>query len=393
MDLVQIRSKSQSAGPPDARHLLTGSGALKSVWLQITSRCNQTCSYCYMNATKESHDRLTVEQIQDVFAISQRLGVTTMLISGGEPTIVKELPEILKSSVRDFGFRTYLVTNGTGVTPKLADLLRELDVVVQVSMDTMDEAAYEKVRGLPMLPRIKQNVIAMVERDVTVGLSVPITNVVDQHVEPVLTWAIEVGIQNIHVSTSYGQRTGVTDNLTRQNAESVLQELYRFEKLHFPELSIDLIENMIISMTGAGEACSTYCTPMSGRAIEIDAKGNVYYCGAITTVPEMALGSVLDASFEAGFLERRRQTRHLSFTPDRLPICSSCEYVHMCKGGCRSQALYYTGDLFNPVSHCADLKRVFAAMVEDHQSGRLDELIAFLHMAHGDKLSSHTKCF
>lgn len=393
MDLVQIRSKSQAAGPPDARHLLTGTGDLKSVWLQITSRCNQTCSYCYMNATKETHDRLTVAQIQDVFAMSRRLGVQTMLISGGEPTIVKELPDILRSSVRDFGFRTYLVTNGTGVTEKLADLLAELDVVVQVSMDTMDEDAYEKVRGLPMLPRIKHNVIAMMERDVTVGLSVPITNVVDQHVEPVLAWAIEVGIQNIHVSTSYGQRTGVTDNLTRQNAESVLQELYEFEKAHFPELSIDLIENMIISMIGAGESCATYCTPMSGRAIEIDAKGNVYYCGAITSVPEMALGNVLGASFESEFVERRRQGRHLSFTPDRLPICSKCEYVHMCKGGCRSQALYYTGELFNPVSHCADLKRVFASMVDDHRAGRLDELVAFLQMAHGDKLSSHTKCF
>lgn len=391
MELVQIRSKASS--PAQVSHLMTGTGALKSVWLQITSRCNQTCSYCYMNATKESHDRLTFEEILQVFATSKRLGVETMLISGGEPTIVKELADILTASVRDFGFRTYLVTNGTGITDRLTSLLAELDVVVQVSMDTMDEEAYAKVRGLPMLPRIKRNVVGLLERGVTTGLSMPITNVVDQEVGPVLEWALEVGIQNIHVSTSYGQRTGVTDDLTRQNAESVLNELYEFEKQHFFELSIDLIENMIISMVGAGESCATYCTPMSGRAIEIDAKGNVYYCGAITSVPEMALGNVLSPTFEPDFVERRRSGTHLSFSPDRLPICSSCEYVRMCKGGCRSQALFYTGDLFNPVSHCADLKRVFSSMVADHRSGALDELISFLQLAHGDGLSSHTKCF
>ena len=95
MTLVTLRKSRDEDFPSSAVQLMTGAGGLKSVWLQITSKCNQTCDYCYMSATKESHEKLTVEQIRRVFEVSQRQGAKTMLISGGEPTIVRELPEIL----------------------------------------------------------------------------------------------------------------------------------------------------------------------------------------------------------------------------------------------------------------------------------------------------------
>ena len=111
MTLVQLRRSADHVPP----QIMTGGGEPKSLWLQITSKCNMTCSYCYMNATRDSHEALTFEQIQDVFAKAKRLGVKTMLISGGEPTIVKRLPDILRSSRLDYGFKTALVTNGSGI--------------------------------------------------------------------------------------------------------------------------------------------------------------------------------------------------------------------------------------------------------------------------------------
>jgi radical SAM protein with 4Fe4S-binding SPASM domain len=388
MTLVQLRRSADHAPP-----ILTGSGGPKSLWLQITSRCNMTCSYCYMNATRDSHDALTFEQIQRVFATAKRLGVQTMLISGGEPTVVKQLPDILRSSRLDYGFSTALVTNGSGITDDLARLLAELEIHTQVSMDTIDEEGFAQIRGLPILPRIKTNVLKMMSQGVVVMLSVPIMNTIDNKVLNVLQWAVDIGIQNVHVSTSYGQRTGVTENLTKQGAADVLLDCYQFEKEHYDVLSIDLIENMIISMAGVGEACSTYCTPMSGRALEVDATGNAYYCGAITTIPELGLGNILDDGFEQSYLQRSVASRHLSLTPDKINVCSTCEYRHICKGGCRSQALFYTGNLYGPVSHCHDLKNVYARMVADHERGELDDLIDFLKLAYGENLTAHTKCF
>jgi radical SAM protein with 4Fe4S-binding SPASM domain len=390
VDLVSIKGTG-SASKHSA--LFTGTGGPRSVWLQITSRCNQTCSYCYMNATRNSHDRLSLEQIRFIFDMAKRSGTRVMLISGGEPSIVKELPEILSAAVEEYDFETYLVTNGTGCTPNLVKLLASLDITVQVSMDTIDEVAYAKVRGLPLLPRIMSNIDNMVSSGVKVALSVPITNVVDNKVIDVLEWGIAHGVQTTHVSTSYGQRTGVTESLTRAGVEDVLSQLYRFEKTRFAEMSIDLIESMVIALAGLGEPCSTYCTPMSGRTWEIDAKGEVFYCGAITTVPEFRIGNIFADGFEEQYLRRQRENRHLSFTPDKLTVCSSCEYRSMCKGGCRSQALFYTGDLYGPVSHCEDLKRVYREMVSDFEAGELDPLLDFLKLCYGDNIQSHTKCF
>lgn len=85
----------------------------KSIMVDITHRCQMSCANCYLpNRTFPDMD------IQAFFECIQRLPKkTTFRLSGGEPTLRKDLTDIIAKIV-DLGHRPILLTNGL----KLANL-------------------------------------------------------------------------------------------------------------------------------------------------------------------------------------------------------------------------------------------------------------------------------
>lgn len=108
--------------------------------IPITFRCNLHCSVCY--SAKTSKVDLSIRQIKKI--ISNYKG-RSMVISGGEPTTRKELPEIV--SIISMHNTPILATNGI----KLAsyDYVRKLKKsglkYILFSLDALDEKIYKKI--------------------------------------------------------------------------------------------------------------------------------------------------------------------------------------------------------------------------------------------------------
>src|SRR5688572_11357734 len=89
---------------------------LKNLRLSVTDRCNLRCSYCMPEAEYvwlPRHDILNFEEMSslvDVFALA---GVDRVRLTGGEPLLRHDLPELIsmiarKPAIRDLA----LTTNG-----------------------------------------------------------------------------------------------------------------------------------------------------------------------------------------------------------------------------------------------------------------------------------------
>jgi radical SAM protein with 4Fe4S-binding SPASM domain len=97
----------------------------KTFVLELTRRCNNRCLYCYTvwGAPELGYDgsgggELTTTEITEVIArLQDEAPVKTMALSGGEPLLRKDLPEIL-SLLRDSGVAPVVITNGTRLTPE-----------------------------------------------------------------------------------------------------------------------------------------------------------------------------------------------------------------------------------------------------------------------------------
>lgn len=115
--------------------------SLRYLELQITDRCNLQCCHCYIG--ESGHQNLPKNQIQKVFEEFEEIQGLRLLLSGGEPLLHPHFWEI-NDLLRNFAFRTILLSNGTLVTRSIAKRLHVHEV--QISLDGMKEG-HESLRG------------------------------------------------------------------------------------------------------------------------------------------------------------------------------------------------------------------------------------------------------
>jgi MoaA/NifB/PqqE/SkfB family radical SAM enzyme len=130
-----------------------------SLTLVVTKRCNSRCSMCYIWKINE-RDELSLEELRRIFTENDFSSLTSLTLTGGEPTLRNDLPQILKI-VQDACPRlrqVTLATSGlnTNLTIELVrgclDVLSSNDSVerfsVQISLDGVGEL-HDRIRGIP----------------------------------------------------------------------------------------------------------------------------------------------------------------------------------------------------------------------------------------------------
>jgi 12,18-didecarboxysiroheme deacetylase len=129
-------------------HLLQFSQDKKPVvvW-NITRACNLNCLHCYARADqRRQENELAFEQGLGVIDDLAAFGVPVILFSGGEPLMRSDLMKFARYAVEK-GMRAVISTNGTLITRKKAEELREVGLsYVGVSLDGM-ESVHDRFRG------------------------------------------------------------------------------------------------------------------------------------------------------------------------------------------------------------------------------------------------------
>ena len=117
------------------------------VW-NVTQRCNLKCVHCYARAKNIAFDNeLSLSEGKILIDDLAEFGVPVMLFSGGEPLIRKDLPELAAYTVNK-GMRAVISTNGTLITPQLAQTLKDIGLsYVGISLDGM-EKINDRFRGV-----------------------------------------------------------------------------------------------------------------------------------------------------------------------------------------------------------------------------------------------------
>lgn len=127
---------------------------LESVFLFVTGRCNARCTMCFYAADMEKKQQdLTFDEIKQ---LSQSAGEFNRLwLSGGEPTLRNELPEIVEMFYRNNKIRDVnMPTNGLRPDRVVEWLERlrkscpDLTLTVSVSLDGFGDT-HDTQRGVP----------------------------------------------------------------------------------------------------------------------------------------------------------------------------------------------------------------------------------------------------
>jgi cyclic pyranopterin phosphate synthase len=114
---------------------------LRNLRLSVTDRCNLRCSYCMPEAEYvwlPRQDILQFEEMSTLIDVFTRAGVDRVRLTGGEPLLRRDLPELVRMIARKPAIRDLaLTTNGV----MLADFARPLHHAglhrLTVSLDTL----------------------------------------------------------------------------------------------------------------------------------------------------------------------------------------------------------------------------------------------------------------
>ena len=100
----------------------------------FTQGCNMNCGYCHNRQLIETTNKDSIMDKDGIIAFLQkRRGLLdAVVVSGGEPTIQKDLPDFFRS-VKAMGFKTKLDTNGTN--PQSLKGLLDENLLDYVAMD------------------------------------------------------------------------------------------------------------------------------------------------------------------------------------------------------------------------------------------------------------------
>ncbi len=155
------------------RHARDGLHVPPIAIFSVTNRCNLHCKGCYAQAIRgDCPDELSSEELRDVVAQADRLGISFFVIAGGEPLMRPEIVDI----ARDFPRIVFLlVTNGFFLDSALiARLSGQRNTIPVLSLEG-NRAETDERRGRGVHERLRKKMEELRKEGLFFSLSLTVT--------------------------------------------------------------------------------------------------------------------------------------------------------------------------------------------------------------------------
>ncbi|MBI5680523.1 MAG: radical SAM protein [Methanobacterium sp.] len=127
--------------------------------IDVTNRCNLKCPICFANAAaSKSLYEPTYEEIRQMLITlrsNEPVAAPAIQYAGGEPTVRKDIVDLIKLAKEEGFSHTQIATNGLRLArnPELARELKEAGLnTIYLQFDGINEDPYIKIRGKNLLP-------------------------------------------------------------------------------------------------------------------------------------------------------------------------------------------------------------------------------------------------
>jgi cyclic pyranopterin phosphate synthase len=173
---------------------------LRNLRLSVTDRCNLRCQYCMPEPDYVWLPREDILQFEEIERLVDRfidLGVDKVRLTGGEPLLRRDLPELVSRLAARSGLRDLaLTTNGVLLAPLAADLKHAGLHRLTVSLDTLQRDRFVRLARFDELDRVRAGIDRAAAAFPGFKIdSVIIRGVNDDEVVPLLDFARERGAE------------------------------------------------------------------------------------------------------------------------------------------------------------------------------------------------------
>lgn len=158
--------------------------------LEITRRCNLTCGHCYNNLPvgdrQARAQELSLDELRRILDEMAAAGTLWLLLTGGEIFARADFFDIYRHA-KQKGFLLTLFTNGTMITPAIADELAALPpFMIEITLYGGTRETYERLTGVRgSFDRCMRGIRLLVERGLPLKLKAAVVSM-NRHEIPLM---------------------------------------------------------------------------------------------------------------------------------------------------------------------------------------------------------------
>ena len=297
------------------------------VRIKPTNSCNHRCFYCSygnpearrdhvaeLRAQFHPQDQLDLEIMMNLIRDLGEMKVKAVTFSGGgEPLVYPHIEEAMQS-VLDHRIDLSVITNGTFLCDKKADILRNAKWV-RISMDSCRAGNYARIRGIKeeIFHKIAENIKSFARKknkDCELGINFVITPDNADEIYDMAAFAKDLSVNHLKMCAV------ITPDILKTHGpirEGVLEQIRRAET-HFQDQNFRIINKYEDDLAVNAVFERTYCRcPIQQIVPVVAADANVYFCHDKAYVPGGELGSLKEKSFKEIWFSEATQKRFREF--------------------------------------------------------------------------------
>jgi len=325
----------------------------------ITHRCSLKCRHCRASAPF-AFEELSTEDGKSLLDQLEELGVKTLAISGGDPLLRNDLPELIKYAT-DKGMRVRIQTNGQLITDELLDKFKKAGCdEFGIGLDSCKPKNHDWLRNKP---GAFEKTITSIKKIKRFGFRLHVEFTLNPQNKKELSEMIKF-CDSLNVNTLFSRcvipvgRGKDTKLLLSQKEYSNLLDTLCKEKYVNERLKIasedplwiltdkKLLKKVLSSHPNALEGGFISGCLAGLNMFYINPAGKVYPCSFINT--------------ELGDLKKEKFKDIIRKSDEKIPFmnrnnlkgkCKTCDLKYLC-GGCRARAFFKFGDYFQEDPMC-----------------------------------------
>lgn len=304
---------------------------LLSVHWEITYRCNERCTHCYLDVLPPGAKvpgELSTQEAKDVIDQLADMGALTISFSGGEVFLRRDIFEI-SSYARKKGFAIRYFTNGILIKPQIADKIAAVKpVVVELSVYGVDAETHDGITQVPgSFDLTMRAVNLLLERKVRCLIKTPLMKENINQIDALKELASDLGITFQYDLTITPKHTGDLTPLQHRPSDDQLLEFLR------ERITVDTFTPYPYNEN------ARFCS-IGMNSFDLGPYGDVFTCvGA-----RISAGNVRHVPLAQIWEESPVWEETSNFTMGNLPVCSTCELRQFCVR-CHGTAAFEDGDL------------------------------------------------
>lgn len=321
------------------------------VHFAVTNRCSRKCLHCYMGSGPTEAGELDTDQFKSALDLLAELNVFHVALGGGEALEREDLFAIA-AYARQRGLVPNLTSNGCLITGPRAEQMR---IFGQVNLSLDGTAEHSAVfRGTSNFDVVDRAATHLIAAGVSTGINCVLGRRNFEQMEPLFAYAQDRGLSEIEILRykPAGRAAGhyEAERMTDSQSRNLVPTLAELGGRYGITAKIDC---SLVPMLCWGkppiellEKSATYGCEAGNVLLGIRANGAVAGCSFLG-----ASGlSVFD--LRDGNARRNAFLPYVEWTETAPEPCQSCEYLTICKGGCRAVSAHVTGDPMAPDPEC-----------------------------------------